>query len=61
MTEQNQNPDFNLTLSLNEVNAILAALQELPAKFANPLTEKIRKQAAEQLPQDAQAANSYTE
>lgn len=49
MTEQNQNPEFNFVLNLNEANAILAALQELPAKIANPISEKIKTQAQEQI------------
>lgn len=43
---------FTLTdLSLDEINAILAGLQELPAKICNPMTQKIRQQAEAQLPQ----------
>lgn len=38
-------------LSLEEVNAILVVLQELPAKICNPLSEKIRKQVVPQLEQ----------
>jgi len=46
---------INLTdLSLDEVNAILVALQELPGKICNPLSEKIRNQAQPQLPQPPQ-------
>jgi hypothetical protein len=42
---------FTLTdLTVDEVNTILAALQELPAKFCNPLTAKIRQQAEQQIP-----------
>lgn len=44
--------DIKLTLSnfsIDEVNSILAALQELPAKIANPLTQKIKEQAEGQL------------
>jgi hypothetical protein len=42
---------FNLTdLTIDEVNAILAALQELPARVCNPITQKIRQQAEAQLP-----------
>lgn len=37
-------------LSVDEVNAILAALQELPGKICNPMTQKIRQQAEAQLP-----------
>ena len=47
--DNKENPTFTFTLDLNEANAILAALQELPAKIANPITESIRKQAQEQL------------
>ena len=38
-------------LSVDEVNAILAGLQELPGKICNPMTQKIRQQAEAQLPQ----------
>lgn len=36
-------------LSVDEVNLILNAIQELPAKIANPMTEKIRTQALQQV------------
>ena len=43
---------FTLTdISIDEINAILAGLQELPAKICNPLTQKVRTQAEAQLPQ----------
>lgn len=45
--------DLKFTLSdltLNEVNSILGALQELPAKICNPISQKIRQQAEAQLP-----------
>jgi hypothetical protein len=45
----NENPEFNFVLNLNEANAILAALQELPAKVANPISDKIKSQAQEQI------------
>lgn len=48
---------FNLNdLSVDEVNAILAGLQELPAKIANPLSQKIREQAEAQLPKQDSAS-----
>ena len=43
----NQNPDITITLNLNELNSVLASLQELPAKTCNPLTKKITEQAQE--------------
>lgn len=49
MTEINQNTEFTLTLTLNETNLVLAGLQELPARVANPLTTKIKMQAETQV------------
>lgn len=37
--------------SVEEANTILMALQEMPAKIANPLSAKIQQQAKPQLPQ----------
>ena len=37
-------------LSIDEVNHILAGLQELPAKICNPLSQKVKLQAEAQLP-----------
>lgn len=36
-------------LSVQEVNAILAGLQELPGKVCNPITKKITDQAEKQV------------
>ena len=36
-------------LTLDEVNSILTALLELPAKVCNPLSNKLREQAESQL------------
>jgi hypothetical protein len=48
---------FTLTdLSIEEINAVLLGLQELPAKICNPLTQKLRQQAESQLPQPETAA-----
>lgn len=44
------NTELTLNLSIEETNIILNALQELPAKIANPLTAKIQQQAQQQLP-----------
>jgi hypothetical protein len=52
----NENPTLNLELTLVEINAVIAALQELPAKLANPLTNKITEQAKKQLPAEDTAA-----
>ena len=36
-------------LTLDEINTVLIALQELSAKICNPLSDKIRRQATAQL------------
>lgn len=36
-------------ITIQEANAILAGLQELPAKLSNPLTQKLQQQAQQQL------------
>ena len=45
----NENPTLTFELTLAEANAVLAGLQELPAKVANPLSQKITEQAKGQL------------
>jgi hypothetical protein len=50
---QEKDITVTLTLSIEEVNTILSGLQELPAKVSNPLTNKLVKQAQEQLPKEA--------
>ena len=45
----NENPELTFILNLNEANMVLAALQELPAKVANPLSQKITEQAKVQI------------
>jgi hypothetical protein len=44
-----QEPVVNLELAVNDVNLILAALQELPHKVADPMLRKIMGQANAQL------------
>jgi hypothetical protein len=43
------NTEIKFMLSVDEANTILTALQELPAKVANPLTKKLQDQAQPQL------------
>lgn len=49
MTEENQ-ITLQFEFTVDEANVILAALQELPAKVCNPLSQKIKEQAQPQLP-----------
>jgi hypothetical protein len=44
-----QEPVVKLELAVNDVNLILAALQELPHKIADPMLRKIMEQANTQL------------
>lgn len=43
-------PTATITLDLNEINAVLAALQELPHRVADPILRKIMQQARTQIP-----------
>ena len=43
--------EFQFTLTEQEANTVLAALQELPAKICNPLSQKLQMQAQTQLQQ----------
>lgn len=51
MSQQNvtDTTELNIVLQVQEINAIMAALQELPAKVANPLTNKLMEQARAQV------------
>ena len=44
-------PTVNIALNINELNLILASLQELPHKVADPLLRNIMGQAQSQLQQ----------
>jgi pyruvate/oxaloacetate carboxyltransferase len=49
MTEQNKNTELTLTLDLNSVNNIIAALDEIPHKYSRPIIDNITQQAQIQL------------
>jgi hypothetical protein len=42
-------PNVTLEFTVNDVNLVLAALQELPHKIADPMIRKIMEQAQAQL------------
>lgn len=48
---QAQAPTVNLAVDVNELNVIMAALQELPHRVADPLLRKLMQQAQTQLGQ----------
>lgn len=40
--------NYTFTLTQQEAAIVLNALQEIPAKYCNPLTKKLQEQAREQ-------------
>ena len=57
ITMNNSTIEFNFRVTYEEANIILAGLQELPAKVANPLTQKLQMQAQEQMPKAEASPN----
>ena len=53
-----ENTELTFTFTVQEANTLLMALQEIPAKVANPLTAKIQQQAQPQLPKPESEAPS---
>jgi hypothetical protein len=54
--EENQQaaaPTVHFEMNINEVNVVLAALQELPHRVADPILRKLMEQAQAQLGQPA--------
>ena len=46
---------ITISLTIEEINHILAALQEMPAKVCNPISSKIHIQAESQIPKEDNA------
>lgn len=46
---QPQEPTVNVELTVNEINVVFAALQELPHRVADPILKKMFAQAQMQL------------
>ncbi len=46
---QQQEPTVKIELTVNEVNVVFAALQELPHRVADPILKKMLQQAQSQL------------
>ena len=44
-------PTVNIEMNVNELNVVLAALQELPHRVADPILRSVMQQAQEQLKQ----------
>ena len=48
---RNTTIELTFKLTFEEANILIAGLQELPAKIANPLINKLQEQAKPQLPE----------
>lgn len=49
LVKLSETTEMTITLEVKELNTILALIQELPAKLANPLTLKLAKQISVQM------------
>lgn len=64
MTEETQidtDPALNIVIRVSEINTILAGLQELPFKVADPLLKNIINQAQTQLGQAVESEPAQEE
>ena len=50
--------ELTFKLTFEEANILIAGLQELPAKIANPIIQKMQQQAQTQLPKPEEVSNS---
>jgi len=53
MTSKAEEPALNIQLTVQEVNIVLGALQELPHRVVDPVLKKIVAQAQSQMQQQA--------
>lgn len=49
LVENQQPQNLTIELNVNEINVVMAALQELPHRVADPLLRKLMQQAQGQL------------
>ena len=52
LTSVTQEKNIVWTVTEGEANLVIQALQELPAKISNPLTQKLIQQAQQQMAKD---------
>jgi hypothetical protein len=46
---QQQQPEVSLRVTVQELNVVMASLQEIPHRIADPILRKLMQQAQEQL------------
>ena len=49
LIETQQQPEVSLRVTVQELNMVMASLQELPHRIADPILRKLMQQAQEQL------------
>jgi hypothetical protein len=49
LIETQQQPEVTLRVTVQELNMVMASLQELPHRVADPILRKLMQQAQEQL------------
>jgi hypothetical protein len=49
LIENQQQPEVSLRVTVQELNIVMASLQELPHRVADPILRKLMQQAQEQL------------
>jgi hypothetical protein len=49
LMDANQQPEVSLRVTVQELNIVMASVQELPHRVADPILRKLMQQAQEQL------------
>jgi len=49
LIEPQQQPEVSLRVTVQELNVVMASLQEIPHRVADPILRKLMQQAQEQL------------
>jgi hypothetical protein len=49
LIENQQQPEVSLRVTVQELNVVMASLQEIPHRIADPILRKLMQQAQEQL------------
>jgi len=49
LIENQQQPEVSLRVTVQELNVVMASLQEIPHRVADPILRKLMQQAQEQL------------
>lgn len=61
MTTENKEPEVTISFTVNQLNVIIAGLDELPHKMSRPLIDKISRTAEEQLKPQGELASKVVQ